>query len=69
MEEKVVYGKLKGRMTEKGYTIRKLSDEAGIPLTTLSYKLNGLTEFKASEMYTLCQILDIKNVKEYFFDL
>lgn len=61
------YNKLRGRMAEKGYSMRKLSEISGISITTLSDKLNGRTEFKTSEIFNISNILDIENIAEYFF--
>lgn len=63
----VSYNKLKGLMAEKGFTIRSLSKNTGIPVSTLSNKLNGLTEFKTSEILKISYILGISDVTEYFF--
>lgn len=61
------HNKLRGKIVEKGYTMRSLSDKTGIPVSTLSNKINGLTEFKASEILIISECLDISNIKEYFF--
>ena len=62
----VSYNKLKGLMAEKGFTIRSLSKNTGIPVSTLSNKLNGLTEFKTSEILKISYTLGISDVTEYF---
>ncbi len=67
METKITHGKLKGLMAEKGYSIRRLSDETGISLSTLSNKLNGATEFKTSEILMISNVLQIRDVMKYFF--
>lgn len=67
MEMQVMHGKLKGLMVEKGYSIRRLSEETGIPLSTLSNKLNGITEFKTSEILMISNVLKIRDVMKYFF--
>lgn len=59
--------KLKGVMAEKGYSVRKLSDETGIPLSTLSNKINGITEFKTSDILMISKVLNILNIQEIFF--
>lgn len=63
----VTNGKLRGRMAEYGFTIRSLSERTGIPIATLSDKINGKSEFKASEIATIAKVLDIENVRPYFF--
>lgn len=59
--------KLKGVMAEKGYSVRKLSDETGIPVSTLSNKINGITEFKTSDILMISKVLNILNIQEIFF--
>ena len=51
--------KIKGRITEMGMTYRGLSKESGIPLNTLSNKINGHSLFDIVEVSKLCSILDI----------
>ena len=63
----VKYGKIKGKMAEKGLTLRELADLTGIKLSTLSNKLNGQTEFKVSEIQIISKILGIKEIESYFF--
>lgn len=63
----VSFNKLRGLMTEKGFTIRSLSKDTGIPVSTLSNKLNGLSEFKTSEILKISYVLGISDVTEYFF--
>lgn len=65
----ISYSKLRGRIVEKGYSISSLSAETGIPLSTLSNKLNGITEFKTSEIIIISKVLDIDDLEEYFFTL
>ena len=62
------YNKLRGKIIEKGYTIKSFSQELEIPLSTMSDKLNGKTEFKASEMFKIAKALEIDDIKEYFFN-
>ena len=46
--------KLKGRITETGETYRSLSKKTGIPLNTLSNKINGHSLFDIVEVYKFC---------------
>lgn len=62
------YNKLRGKIVEKGYTMRSLSEKTGIPISTLSNKMNGVSEFKTTEIIKISEILGIKNYQEYFFD-
>lgn len=65
--EPAVNFKLKGRIVEQGLTMREVAEKAHIPVSTLSDKINGKTEFKASEIHVLCKILKIDDIKAYFF--
>ncbi len=51
--------KLKGLMREKGETYRSLSKKTGIPLNTLSNKINGYSLFDICESVSMCSVLDI----------
>lgn len=64
----IKYSKLKGKMTEKGMTLRKLSRLTGISISTLSDKFNGKSEFKVSEIQKISDILNLDSVEVYFFD-
>lgn len=59
--------KLRSLMIAKGYTQSDIADKLGISPQSLSYKINNKVEFKASEIETLCVLLDITNKDEYFF--
>lgn len=43
-----------------GRTRRSLSDETGIPYTTLNRKLAGKTEFSFSELFLLAEAMGIR---------
>lgn len=58
---------LKAKIIEKGFDKRILAEKLGISLTSLNYKLNNRTEFKASEIQLLSQILEIANEKDKYF--
>ncbi len=51
--------KLKGRITETGETYRSLSKKTGIPLNTLSNKINGHSLFDIVEVSKICAELEI----------
>ena len=61
--------KLKGRITEKGYTYQTLAPKLGLSNKTLSKKVNGTTDFTRKEIFHLIDILDIPDVDvcDYFF--
>ena len=69
MNSKVIYfPELRGLMASKGITISELSRTTGIKKTTLSNKLNGVTEFSISEVQKISGVLNIENIEEYFFN-
>lgn len=59
--------KLKAKLSENGLTQSMVADKLGISMQSFSYKLNNKVEFKASEIKTLCRILDIQDKDAYFF--
>ncbi len=64
----VASNRLKGRIVELGLQRDVIADKLGISPAALSYKLNNKTEFKASEISILSNILKISDEKdEYFF--
>ena len=50
-----------------GLTKREVSKRLGLSEMGLYKKLNNITEFKASEIYSLCEMLNIENKDEIFF--
>lgn len=63
------YGKLLGRLKEKGMTQEFLAKLIGKTETTVSLKINGRAFFTQNEIDTICLALDIPDVeiKDYFF--
>lgn len=62
------YSKLRGRIVEKYGTVKIFSKVVGMRDANLTYKLNGKTEFKSSEIFKICKLLDIEeHILEYFF--
>ena len=63
------YSKLRGRIKECGYTQDKLAKEIGRDKSSLSYKLNGKSDFTTKEIDGICKVLDISNneIGDYFF--
>lgn len=61
--------KIKGKITEKGMSYRKLCKAIGISLNCINDKLNGYSLFYIDEAVTICKILDIP-ISEipYFFE-
>ena len=50
---------LKGRITERNETYRTISQKTGIPLNSLSNKINGYSLFDIQQVAILCDVLDI----------
>ena len=65
------YGKLLGRIREKGLTQAQLANFAGMTPGTLSQKLNNQAHFKQKEITDICKALEISadDVGAYFFTL
>ena len=49
--------KLKGKLVEAGMSQNQIADFLGVNATTVNHKVNGKTEFKASEMKKLSEKL------------
>lgn len=58
---------LKAKIKECGFTQAKVADLLGLSYQSFSYKLNNRVDFKASEIETLCTVLNIHNKDSYFF--
>lgn len=62
--------KIKGRITEMGETYRSISEKTGIPLNSLSNKINGKSLFDILEVSKICAALDIPaNEFPIFFEV
>ena len=62
--------KIKGRITEMGETYRSISEKTGIPLNSLSNKINGKSLFDILEVSKICAVLDIPaNEIPIFFEV
>lgn len=60
--------KVKGRITELGLTYNKVSEKTGIPVNTLSNKLNGHSLPNIQEVELLIRALNISPEKiAYYF--
>lgn len=69
--EKIIYdyGKLLGRLREKGITQNELANRLGVSETTVNLSLGNKRAFKQDEIFKMCEILDIKlkDIEAYFF--
>lgn len=61
--------KLKGKIVESGLNQTWIAEQLGMTLATFNYKVNNKTEFKASEIKKLAEILHLtaNEVNEIFF--
>lgn len=61
--------KLKGKMIESGLNQTWVAEQLGMTVATFNYKVNNKTEFKASEIKKLSEILHLTNdeVNTIFF--
>lgn len=53
--------KLKAAIAESGLNQEQIAKMLGVSLCTFNYKLNGVSEFKASEIKKLSELLKMKN--------
>ena len=65
----IEYGKLLGRIKEKGFTQEQLANRVGMTPGTMSTKLNNQAYFKQREIVAISDVLDIpiSEYGEYFF--
>lgn len=63
------YSKLAGLMAEKDITQKGIAEALNKNECTLSAKFNNLTDFKASEISEICELLEIpaEQISYYFF--
>lgn len=61
--------KLKGLMVAMGISQAELAERIGISSVSLNQKLNGVTQFTASDIVNISKVLDIDDYEEYFFSL
>ena len=63
------FSKLKGLMTEKGYSQKDLSEHLGISQNSVSRKLGGKSYFSADETCKIANLLGIDKdeIGIYFF--
>lgn len=63
-----MFDKLKGKMTEKHISQKKLSKVLGITVQSLNAKLNGRTQFTLEEVVRITEYLKIKDPVDIFFE-
>lgn len=62
------YNLLRGKIVEKGLTQACLAERIGISKNSMSRKLLGKRDFKLFEVSKICNVLDINNPEDIFFD-
>ena len=69
MSARYDYSKLRGKIREVFFTQEKFAEAMGISTTTISYKLNGLTEWTQEEIEKAVEVLSIpyEEIHVYFF--
>ncbi|MDD7086648.1 MAG: DUF739 family protein [Lachnospiraceae bacterium] len=58
---------LEVEITRKGMTVREIARQMGITEQSFYNKLNNRTEFKASEIQILCDILGLSDMRLFFY--
>lgn len=61
------YSKLKGRIIEKFETYDNFAKAMDYSNPQLSDRLNNKCEWKSKDIYKASQLLDLDNLKDYFF--
>lgn len=65
------FSRLKGRIAEKFETRAAFASHLGLQPSALSNRLNGITQFRADEIQTICQPdcldIDAQDIGAYFF--
>lgn len=56
--------KLSERIGSSGLKYKYIAEKLGISYFSLNKKINNVTEFKASEVSKLCQLLNITSLEE-----
>lgn len=59
---------LRGKIKEAGLTQEELADIVGMSPNSFSRKINGMRQFKANEIESLCRALNISDPISIFLD-
>ena len=62
------FPKLRGRMTEMGFSRETLAEAIGMNYQSLCRRLSGATDFTLTELKTICKVLNITEPEVYFFE-
>ncbi len=62
--------KLKGKIIEKGYSMKSFSSAVGISAVSLYRKMKGIREFDRDEIEKIVELLSLENeqIVEIFFN-
>ena len=60
--------KLKGRMTEMGFSRETLARAVGMNYQSMCRRLSGATDFTLKEVEAICRVLEIGDPTAYFFE-
>ena len=60
--------KLKAAIIQSGLTREEIAGKMGVSCFTLHKKMHNITEFKASEIVSLCDLLNLAEKDSIFFD-
>ena len=63
-----MYPVLHGLMMSRGYTVRTIAEELGIPLSTMYIKFKGKTDFKLEEAIKIKELLASNMPLEELFE-
>lgn len=63
------YSKLRGRIIEKYGSQKKFAEALSTTEKTVTFKMNGYTPFKQSEIIEWCTLLDIDIAEAHLFFL
>lgn len=61
------FDKLKGKMTERRVSQKRMAKELGITVQSLNAKLNGRSKFTLEEVVKITEILSLEDPVDIFF--
>lgn len=67
MKQKIIYEKIKNRMSELGINEQLLSEHMGMEEKILNQKLNNIFDLTIGEFTKLIEVLKINNPSYFFY--
>ena len=61
------FAKIRGRMAEMNISQDKLAKALGVSPVTLNRKLAGQKDFRLKEVQIIAELLELEDVRPYFF--